>query len=219
MTVGTIFTLIILMALLWAFASWAFDKVMTRISPKYVARRQLKLRVEYDRRNEKRLKREATRSARVLAWATAHPDHPAAKEVLAGAATSASSTTSAEDAHLDSLEELRRSQQAADDQESRREARKVAEQLRSQQLLDWALANPASPEGRRHLEETLLAANKRVESAERSITMASYGAKSDGPEAIELATRIAEIEAQKTSDEGMIADIQTALNRSLSDAK
>jgi len=46
-----------------------------------------------------------------------------------------------------------RRQQAADDYERRREARKVAEELESRRVLEWAIANPATPEGRRHLEE------------------------------------------------------------------
>jgi hypothetical protein len=219
MTVGSYFTLIILLAVLWTCASWAFNKVMIRFSPKYEARRQLKQQKEYDRRTEKRLKRDTARKARLIAWATSHPDDPAAKAILAEDASSSSSTSSSTDENLDSLEELRRSQQAADDRERRHQDRKVAEQLRSRQLLDWALANPASAEGRRHLEETLLEANKRVESAESSITIVSYGAKGEGPEAIEVATRISEINAQKTSDESLIAEIQAALKRSLSDAK
>ncbi len=219
MTVSTIFTLMIYAAVFWAFVPWAFSTVMSRISPKYAAKYRLKQQVKLDRDRDKRQKREAARTARLLAWAKAHPDDPAAKAILTEEASPSSSTTSSVDEEPDALAMLRQSQKEADDYERRREARKVAEQLRSQQMLQWALANPTSPEGRRHLEETLFEANQRVVSADQSIAIARYGVRDEGPEAIEFATRVAELEARKASDERAIADIQVALSGLLSDAE
>lgn len=215
--VGTIFTLSLYGAIAWLIVSWAFNRAMTRISPKYAAKRQLKQQAELDRQRDKRLKREANQKARLYTWAKAHPNDPAAKAILAE--ESLSPAASPEDAEPDGLKALRESQKAADDYERRREDRKVAERLRSQQMLDWALANPASPEGRRHLEETLLEVNQRIMSADNNIAFASYATGSDVPEAIATATRVAELETQRASDMGLIAKIQATLNKVPSDAE
>jgi len=220
LVLGNIFLLILLGMLV----NWLFKKLTIRFFPKYAANRRLKAQARSDRRLQKYQKRQADEKAHLLSWAKGHPDDSTAKALLAEETASSTSQAAApsEDGKPDPLVELRRRQQAADDYERRREARKVAEELESRRVLEWAIANPATPEGRRHLEETLDETNMRVMTADSEIYFAGLTVRdnsSESVEAIAAATRISEAEARKATDEGLISNIQAALAKVLSDSE
>lgn len=197
-------------------ASWVFSKVTQRFFPKYAAKRKLKAEKKSERQRLKRQRKRAKERDRVLEWAKAHPDDPTAKALLAleTAPAVSSAVGPMSEPEFDPMVELQRRQREADDMQQRLEARRIAEELRVQQLLEWALEHPDTPEAQRHLEETLVEVCKRVERAESDIrhatTMSSY--HPDGLEAIEYATRQSEAEARKQADVEMIARIQKTLS-------
>jgi len=197
-------------------ASWVFSKITQRYFPKYAAKRKLKAEKKSERQRLKRQRKRAMERDRVLEWAKAHPDDPTAKALLAleTVPTASSSVGLMGEPEFDPMVELQRCQREADDMQQRLETRRIAEELRVQQLLDWALDHPDTPEAQRHLEETLDEVCKRVERAESDIrhitTMSSY--HPDGPEAIEYATRQSEAEARKQADVELIARVQKALS-------
>lgn len=200
-----------------------FNKLTIQFFPKYAANRRLKAQARSDRWLQKRQERQADDKARLLNWAKEYPDDPTAKVLLAEEALSSTSkaTTPSVDVEPDPLAELRRRQQADDDYERRREDRKVVEELRSQQLLEWAIVHPATSEGRRHLEEMLVEANVRVKSADSEIYLAGLTVRDNGSETVEAiaaATHVSEAEARKAVDVRLISDIQAALAKVLSDS-
>lgn len=209
------FDIVIVALLLLAAGYWIYNKIMLAISPRYAAKRKLKEQERSDRAYQKRQQRRATKDARLREWAQANPDDPFARQLAAQQIASASADT-----EFNPLEELRRRQREADEIAQRLKDRQEAEEMRSLELLKWALANPTSPEARRHLEEMLNEASKRLEYAIRDVDFEQrYGVKNDGPEAIEAATRLAEAEARKQAEERQIREIQAALTLSPSDSE
>ena len=209
------FDIVILALVLLAVGYWIYNKIMLAISPRYAAKRKLKEQERSDRAYQKRQQRRAAKEARLLVWAKENPDDPFARQLAAQ-----NTATASTDAKFDPLAELQRRQREADELAQRLKDRQEAEEMRSLELLKWALANPTAPEARRHLEEMLNEASKRLERAIRDVDFEQrYGVKNDGPEAIEAATRLAEAEARKQAEERQIREIQAALTLSPSDSE
>lgn len=184
----------------------------SRISPRYAAQRKLRQKTKSDQAYEARKKKRESHEERLQAWAREHPDDPAAKAILAEKSSPASLAAPDTAKPQDLQAVLRQRQLDADEMTRRMEARKAAEALENQRLLEWAKANPATPEGRRHLVETLMKADETVRDADRDISFASYLAPAENsPEAIANASRIAEAEARKAAAQRTIDDIQAIL--------
>lgn len=190
---------------------WAVDSLLARLSPKYAAKRRLRAEAKATRQRQARKKREERNHARMVKWAQKHPDDPDAKEFLALVVPSGT-----EDGATDYLAEIRRSQQADDEDKRRAAERKAARELRERQTLEWAIGDPTTPEARRHLDEQLEAATDRLEAAVRSIghcqTMMDYMKGDLDPEFIAQSTRLAEAEATKATEVELIRRIQEALD-------
>jgi hypothetical protein len=207
-----VISLIYWLAILAGLVYWVGVWIRCRVSPGYAARRELRSKAKSDRWWKKRQDRRAAREGRLREWAEAHPDDEAAKAVLAEQASASLLSVPTATADQDLAVVLRARQREADDMTSRIEARRLAEEMLSQQLLEWAMANPSSPEARRHLEEALVSASKRIEAADCDVRIARFvTSEDDSPEAIDAATRIADAEARRSAAARTIEGIQRIL--------
>lgn len=209
-------------------AGWALNAGMTRLSPKWAARRKLREGRRHNRASVKRQKKRAAkaerddrRTERERKWAEAHPNDPAAKLILAQEVSPAPLRAATPlEKEEDFLAELRRKQQADDEYRRQREARRIAEAMRAEQLLEWVIENPSIPEARRHLEEQLEEMVRQLESTDREIshcnTMMSLMKGDDDPETILYAMRRSEAEAKKAVEVERIRRIQSTLEMPLS---
>lgn len=216
MNVGAAILAVIYLALAGWGLYWGVIWLRCRISPKYAAQRKLRAKAKSDREWENRQQRRAAKEDRLKVWATAHSDDPVAKALLAdGDKASAITPAPVTGSDSDFLATLRRRQEEADALTARIEARRAAEALLEQQLLDWAIEHPSESEARRHLVEVMVASSQQIEQAERDARLWGFFTEgSDSAEAIESGSKIAEAEARKAAAERTIARIQTALTGS-----
>ena len=219
MTLGAFINLACLLILLGVSLKWLGSALLTRVSPKYAARREIQRKARMDRLFEGRRRRDEADKDRQLAWAQAHPDDPVAKIVLeqhaAGAFRNVFSATDSVES-IDPAEELRRRQHEHDEFERRQALRKTNEEELTKRLLTWALENPEVPEARRHLEEQLLEVDRKIKNAQSDITLEQLRIdrlKLDDAEAIAATTVLDEARTRKADAEQLLGQIQAALTR------
>lgn len=193
--------------------------VMKRMSPKYALkyeqnqeRKRQRIRQRYV---DKWQQREAKRRARLAKWVEENPNDPVAKSYLA-LSLPVSSSEDIDVSEFDPVAELRREQSEADEYAQRRRNRELTAELRAQQLFDWAIANPHTPEARRHLNEKLEEAAARLRYAESDVkyqrAMVTYRQDEGGPESILYASNLVEAEAKVRTEEQLIRQLQEALS-------
>jgi hypothetical protein len=190
--------------------------VLKRVSPKYAAKRQLKEQQRYERRAAKRRATRQRKEDRKRQWAEAHPDHPAAQAYLKQASAESSlsvSLLSGNPDTFDPAEELRDSQRQQDEYEGRINELKAAAERKAQRLLDWAIDNPGTPEGRRHLSEKLAETVKELEHVNIMVSIQTddLDRSSDEAEAIGLNSDISEYKARKRDLDELLQRIRQAL--------
>ena len=198
------------------------SKLLGAISPGYRIRREQKRDERMDRSIANSRRKKASRKARNLEWARKHSNRPEAKRLLAEEAAEAEHTakmaalthaTSEDVVSQEPLEVLRRRQRSDDEYERRCKERAEADALLSQQLLEYALANPSAPETARHLREVREKAVDQLGDAERSIRHYEYMLGVAGElEKIEYTTRLEDATARKDAAQRRIREISEALS-------
>lgn len=220
MTGWDVLTIVAWVFLIWFYGRLLYRAIMKRTSPKYALkyeqnqeRKRQRIRQRYV---DKQQQREAKKRARLTKWAEANADDPLAKSYLAANASVPSSLVGGDTEEFDAIAELRRAQKESDRYAQERENRRVAAELRAQQLLDWAIANPHTPEARRHLNEQLEEATTRLRYAESDVNhqwfMATHHQDEGGAESILYASNLAEAENKKRTEEELIRRLQQALS-------
>ena len=216
MTLGAFINLACLLILLGVSLKWLGSALLTRVSPKYAARREIQRKARMDRLFEGRRRRDEADKDRQLAWAQAHPDDPVAKIVLeqhaAGAFRNVFVAADSVDS-IDPAEELRRRQHEHDEFERRQALRKSTEEQLTNRLLAWALENPEVPEARRHLEEQLPELDRQIRRFESTIAYERQRTQDGDLEAIAAQTSLSEALARKDESEQLLSRIQAALTR------
>lgn len=195
-----------------AFASYhLYVWARCRLSPKYATQRKLREDAKLTRDMEKRRKRRVSREDRLRVWAEDHPDDPAAKALLTEKPSLTVVTPNDDKSQQNLQEVLNQRQREADDLERRMDARRAAEAILNQQLLEWAKKNPSTPEGKRHLVEQLLAADKEVGEANSTIRFSYFSGEEESSEGIAYAIRVADAEARRATAQRTINEIQAIL--------
>lgn len=144
------FALIIWACVVYMLWTIMADGIISRVSPKYAAKRRVKQNARYERLMERSRVRRGRKIDRTLEWAKRHQNDPIAKSLLS-------------QQYDDSPEgRLRMSQQFNDEYERDRETREAAVDARNQEALEWALAHPYSPVAQRHLRESLVRARRQL---------------------------------------------------------
>ena len=214
-----------LLAVFWI--RMAYRAIMKKLSPrhalKYEQVRQRKVETMLARDRAKRARRELRKHKqreRLTAWAEAHPDNPVAKAHLQQEVPRLERRDKAN--ALNPSEELRIKQAEHDEYAQRIKDRRAADELRSQQLLNWAIGHPNTPEARRHIEEQLEATTTQLQRAESSVEhyrfMLRFHRDENDPNAILYGSQLVEAEAQQREQQALIRRLTEALNTPASES-
>jgi len=196
-------------------------KLLCMISPRYESKCERKQKERVNRSIARSCQKKADRKARALKWAHENPEDPDAKRLIDEAAAEAEqaartaallSTPATDDVSQNPLEILRRRQHARDDYMRREKEREEAEALLTQQLLEYALANPTTPETVRHLRELREKAVDDLGRADHEVHHCEYMLKMvNDLEKIEYATCLDDATARKEAAERRVREIGNAL--------
>ena len=210
-----IFDIVALAIFLILAACWAFKRLTIRYFPKYAIKRQLKKEARRNRATQRALRRKESDKSHLIAWAEEHPNDPVAKGLLAQKATASSVTDKLlgrGNEETDIAAELQRRQEFEDSYERDREARK----LRDQELLEWAIKNPGTPEAQRHLKEQLENEARSLSYAENSVHhekfMLDFRKDENDPERLIHESNLIEAEAKLRNQQDLVRRIQAALD-------